>query len=248
MKAIYEPKGAALEYAPLACNLFRGCNHGCTYCYCPGVLRMDRAEFHRQVYQRPGILEALDRDAEALDRAGDTRRIHLCFTCDPFGMHPFHGFTRLALSILRSHNRPVAILTKGNLCPEDLDALAKMDALVGLSLVWGSDAVRAQWEPNTATVGDRADNLQDARARGLRTFISVEPVIDPEEALWAIGVGMAVADEIRVGKLNHAEPPAPVDWPQFARVVRDMLTKWAAEKPGRSWMLKRGLAELVVAP
>ena len=35
MKIIYEPKGKALEYAPLACNLYKGCPHGCRYCYGP---------------------------------------------------------------------------------------------------------------------------------------------------------------------------------------------------------------------
>jgi DNA repair photolyase len=32
---IYEPKGKAGEYAPLALNLYAGCSHGCTYCFAP---------------------------------------------------------------------------------------------------------------------------------------------------------------------------------------------------------------------
>jgi len=42
MAVIYEPKGMALEYAPLACNLYRGCQHGCRYCYAPNCLFMSR--------------------------------------------------------------------------------------------------------------------------------------------------------------------------------------------------------------
>jgi len=30
---IYEPKGAAREYAELALNVYRGCVHRCIYCY-----------------------------------------------------------------------------------------------------------------------------------------------------------------------------------------------------------------------
>ena len=26
---VYRPRGRALEYAPLACNVYRGCSHGC---------------------------------------------------------------------------------------------------------------------------------------------------------------------------------------------------------------------------
>lgn len=32
MAAIYEPKGAAREYSPLAMNYITGCDHGCAYC------------------------------------------------------------------------------------------------------------------------------------------------------------------------------------------------------------------------
>jgi len=28
---IYEPRGRAGEYAPLAVNLYKGCGHGCVY-------------------------------------------------------------------------------------------------------------------------------------------------------------------------------------------------------------------------
>nr|WP_288282300.1 hypothetical protein [uncultured Prevotella sp.] len=32
--AIYRPNGAAAEYSTWACNLYNGCSHSCTYCYC----------------------------------------------------------------------------------------------------------------------------------------------------------------------------------------------------------------------
>lgn len=244
-EAIYEPKGPALEYAPLACNLFRGCTHGCRYCYVPPILRMTREAFHMEAQPRPGILIALDRDARKLADAGDARRVHLCFTCDPFPQGRDHAFTREAIAILRRHGRPIAILTKGVLTDADLGAMEGADVEVGVSLVWDSDAARAEWEPGTATVAERLTNLQRARRAGLRTFMSVEPVVDPVEAFGAIGVGMAVADEIRVGRLNHMDTPRPVDWRRFARTVCDLLTPWAAERPGRTWMLKKGLRELV---
>lgn len=38
MNVIYEPKGRAREYAPLACNLYMGCTHGCKYCYAPACM------------------------------------------------------------------------------------------------------------------------------------------------------------------------------------------------------------------
>mgnify|MGYP001557876463 FL=1 len=32
MSLIYEPAGRAREYAALACNVYRGCDHACVYC------------------------------------------------------------------------------------------------------------------------------------------------------------------------------------------------------------------------
>ena len=32
-RAIYTPKGAALEYGKVGCNFYTGCPHDCEYCY-----------------------------------------------------------------------------------------------------------------------------------------------------------------------------------------------------------------------
>jgi hypothetical protein len=45
MPLIYEPAGRAREYAALACNIYRGCDHACEYCYAPAATRRDRAAF-----------------------------------------------------------------------------------------------------------------------------------------------------------------------------------------------------------
>ena len=60
LRVIYESKGAAREYAAKAVTLYRGCGHGCIYCYVPGVLRMTRADWAAMdATPRKGILENL---------------------------------------------------------------------------------------------------------------------------------------------------------------------------------------------
>jgi len=46
MPIIYEPSGKALEYSPLAANLYAGCGHRCVYCYAPLALKRTREMFY----------------------------------------------------------------------------------------------------------------------------------------------------------------------------------------------------------
>ena len=239
MQAIYRPKGAALEYAPLALNLYRGCTHACSYCYCPGMLRVRREAFHSGVSLRPGILEQVERDADKLD---GTERVHLCFSCDPYP--PIEcdlRATRAALRMLGSNKIPASVLTKaGYWVSRDFDLLAEMDATFGVSLVWADDERRAEHEPFAAPVADRLALLRTAKIRGLKTWASVEPVIDPVQALAAIDLLLPHADVIKVGRWNHAAEANRLDWRAFAIEVQRRL-----EAAGKSYLLKRGLAELV---
>ena len=45
-------------------NPYRGCEHGCAYCYVPGVLRMKRPDFDLGAIPRPDFLEHLRADAK----------------------------------------------------------------------------------------------------------------------------------------------------------------------------------------
>lgn len=217
MKAIYEPSGAAREYSPLAANLYRGCAHGCLYCYAPGCLRISPVEFHTSPAPRPGILDALRVDARQLD--GDGRPILLCFTCDPYQpLEVEHRLTRSAIGILGAANLRPRILTKNpRLALEDLPALAAAGGDFGVSLSWCGEEWRREWEPGAGTLGERLAALDDAKDAGCRTWVSVEPVIDPDEALGAIAAVAGTVDAIMIGKINH-HPKAEkgVDWGKFA--------------------------------
>ena len=230
MNAIYEPRGAAAEYAPLACNLYRGCGHGCKYCYAPACLRVGRDEFAKPA-PRPGILDALRKDAAKLAAVNCHQPILLCFTCDPYQpIEQEHRLTREAINILGeagSTSSPQAglairVLTKApGLAMRDFDLMRRYHVEFGVSLVWHNDDWRAEWEPHAESVYERKLALREAAAAGLSTWVSMEPVIDPAEALAALReiVGFSPrVGVVKIGKINHDKArEAAVDWRAFTR-------------------------------
>lgn len=83
---IYAPKGQAGEYAPLAANPYRGCGHGCSYCYVPLFIHMKRVEFDASAAERPEYLSNLRKDAVKYQAARYMGQVMLSFTADPY--HP----------------------------------------------------------------------------------------------------------------------------------------------------------------
>jgi len=222
VKPIYEPKGRAREYAPLACNLWLTCSHSCKYCYVPQTFHKSRESFHIAGPPREGILEALRKQAPQFRR--DPRSVLLCFLCDPYQPHE-NGFTRRALEILVENNIAFTILTKGgHRALGDLDLLAEGRGTMAVSSCWITDDLRAKWEPNASPAEERLLPLIEARERGIPTWLSIEPVIDPSQALALIEHAYPFCDEIRVGKLNYHEHAKTIDWPGFAREVHNLLS------------------------
>ena len=84
MKVIYEPKGRAKEYADLAFNIYKGCSHGCKYCYAPACLRRKPEDFRENISPRWDTLEKFSTDCDELACKGDERRILFSFLSDPY--------------------------------------------------------------------------------------------------------------------------------------------------------------------
>ena len=240
MRAIYKPKGRALEYAELALNLYTGCAHGCKYCYVPGSTFKKRDVFHSKVEPRKGILEAVEKDATKY--WGDTRAVLLCFSCDPYPQMPCPDVTRAALEILEKNRVKVQILTKaGPRAMRDFDILGRNKAWsFGTTLSWVDDDKRKEWEPNAASVSDRIGTIIEAKKQRILTWVSVEPVIDADEALGVIDELYDYVDLWKVGKLNHMpEVEKLTDWGSFLERVEKRLKR-------REYVIKKDLSEAAV--
>ena len=220
MHVIYEPKGRAREYSPLACNLYMGCTHGCKYCYAPACMHKKPDEWHKTARVRAdNVLKLFEQDVKKLELAEDTRRVLFCFLSDPY--QPLERelhITRKSIAIAAKHGVKIDILTKGDaaLIEEDLDLMATTDTHLGITLSFSKDSSRMEWEPMASTVQSRLRVLKKAHEKGIYTWVSMEPVIIPDEALDVIRMAHQYVDFWKIGKLNHNKAmESQVDWPKF---------------------------------
>lgn len=236
MSVIYEPRGMAREYAPLALNVYSGCTHGCRYCYAPSCLQRTREDFHAADTPRKDIVRHVKREVQQY--AGGSDRILLSFTCDPYQPSDAeHGATREVLKALTDAGAPWQVLTKGGTrACRDFDVFLAGGGLFATSLVFTDDSDRAEWEPNAAPVADRLEAIAAAHALGIPTWVSIEPVIDPAQALEIIERYSGIVDAWKVGKLNHHAHAATVDWQAFADALYPAL-----QASGRPYLVKDSL-------
>ncbi len=146
------------------------------------------------------------------------------------------------IQILIEHELRFTILTKGGLlATRDFHLLAGYEKCsFGVSLMCVEDRFRQLWEPMAASVEDRITSLKIAKQMGIKTWMSIEPVIHPGQALALISEHGGMVDKIKVGKINHNKDlESSVDWIYFRSEVKKLL-----KLVSRNYYIKNSLADL----
>ncbi|MGD9720611.1 MAG: PA0069 family radical SAM protein [Pirellulales bacterium] len=165
-------------------NPYRGCEHGCVYCYArPGheFLGMNAGlDFETRIlvkYDAPALLRAeLNRDGwqgELISISGVT-------DCYQPAEREFR-LTRGCLEVMLEARQPVGIVTKNALVTRDLDVLARLaaESLVHVFVsVTTLDAELARtMEPRTATPQARLRAIRELASAGVPVGAMVAPII-----------------------------------------------------------------------
>jgi DNA repair photolyase len=206
-------------------NPYRGCEHGCIYCYARAThsyldLSPGR-DFETEIFYKPNAVELLR--AELARPGYRVSPIAFGTNTDPY--QPVErqlALTRRLLELLLAHRHPVTIVTKGALILRDLDLLRAFAAeelvAVHVSVTTLDDELKRRMEPRTAGPKQRLAMIRQLAAAGIPTGVMAAPVIPAlnDHELESILEAAAASGARNAGyvllRLPHEVEPLFVEW------------------------------------
>ncbi|HVQ20036.1 MAG TPA: PA0069 family radical SAM protein [Terrimicrobiaceae bacterium] len=206
-------------------NPYRGCEHGCSYCYA------------RPYHEYLGFSAGLDFETRILVKAGapDLLRAQLSSPSWKPQVLAMSGvtdcyqpverrlqITRRCLQVLAEFRNPVAIVTKNFLVTRDVDILADLAgvraARVSLSITTLNADLARRLEPRASLPRHRLEAIRKLHSRGIAVSVLVAPVIPGlnEHEIPAILAAARRAGAIHAGyallRLPHGVKEIFSDW------------------------------------
>ncbi len=211
-----------------AVNPYRGCEHGCVYCYArpshaylgysPGM------EFETQIVFKPDVAGQLERE---LRKPGYVARpMVLGSNTDPYQpVDRTLRLTRAVLEVLERFGHPVSIVTKSAGVLRDLDILRRMAAR-GLVRVWLSvttldPGLARRMEPRAAAPARRLAAIQALAEAGVPAGVLAAPMIP--------GLNDMELDGILQAARRHGAQHAGYVLLRLPHELRDLFTAWLHE-------------------
>ena len=224
MSIIYQPKGKAREYSPLAANLYDGCNHGCKYCYAP-IIRYKTRENYYNVFVRRNVLHELEKDCKQYSYSKN--QVLLTFMSDPYNkLNNELNITRKTLELFFRYKIPVAILTKSKTVLNDINIFKQFEdhIKIGMTLTFDNEKDSIIYEPEASLPDERIEVLKTLKENNIITWASFEPVIKPEQSINMIKKSLKYVDIYKIGKINNYDGiDKRIDWNDFLQKVVDIL-------------------------
>ena len=206
-------------------NPYRGCEHGCIYCYArpthawlglsPGL------DFETRLIARPEAPDILARELAA--KSYRPAMIAIGTNTDPYQpIEKDRRIMRRILEVLRDHRHPVGVVTKGTLIERDADVLGEMGrmglARVGISMTTLDAKLARVMEPRVPSPARRLAAIRTLTQAGCPVRVMVSPMIpaltDPEmeTILAAAAKAGAVAASYITLRLPLEVAPLFRDW------------------------------------
>ncbi|MGQ7792246.1 PA0069 family radical SAM protein [Faunimonas sp. B44] len=165
-------------------NPYRGCEHGCTYCFArPTHANMGLSpglDFETRLFAKPDAAALLEK--ELAEPGYVPRTIAIGTNTDPYQpIEREHRIMRQVLEVLSRTNHPVGIVTKSALVARDIDILAPMAerglARVALSVTTLDRKLARSMEPRAATPTKRLETIRKLSEAGIPVTIMTAPIV-----------------------------------------------------------------------
>ncbi len=215
-------------------NPYRGCEHGCIYCYArPSHAYMGLSpglDFESRIFFKPDAARLLEKELSNPRYVPKT--IHIGGNTDPYQPQERRlRVTRQILEVLARFNHPFGIITKSNLILRDLDILGPMGkrnlARAAVSVTTLDRKLARAMEPRAATPERRIDAIAGLTAAGCPTTVMFAPVIPGlnDHELEAVVERAVAAGATSVGSVFLRLPLE----------IKDLFEEWlTAERPDRA--------------
>jgi DNA repair photolyase len=165
-------------------NPYRGCTHGCHYCFARRYHRQFELgagdEFASVILVKENFPEVLARE---LDRPSWNRDLVAFGTAtDPY--QPIEGhyrLTRRSIEVLARARTPIGLVTKGPMAVRDADVLGELGRAAGCSVYMSVPTVDEDaWqrlEPGTAHPLQRLRAVRELAAAGITVGVLMAPIV-----------------------------------------------------------------------
>lgn len=168
----------------VAINPYRGCEHGCAYCYARPYheyLGMSAGlDFETKILVKKNAAKLLRRELESPRWVPQV--IAMSGVTDPY--QPIERkleLTRGCLEVLAEFRNPVAIVTKNHLVTRDIDLISRLvthqAAFVNLSITTLDPQLARVLEPRTSSPNKRLEAIHLLTQAGIPVGVMVAPVI-----------------------------------------------------------------------
>lgn len=215
-------------------NPYRGCEHGCAYCYARPTHEYlgysSGLDFESRILFKPRAAELLESALSARGYKPET--LAMSGVTDPYQpVEKRMGITRNCLEVLARCHHPVSLVTKNAGLLRDLDLFQKLDAYdcvsINLSITTLDRKLARMLEPRTSSPQQRLDAVTELSRAGIPTGVLMGPVIP------------GLTDE-EMPRIFEAARDAGARWFRFTVIrlphaVKSLFQEWLRHRvPGKA--------------